>query len=358
MKTVSPKATLRDVADRVGVHQTTVSLALRDHPRIPLSTRQRIKRVAHALGYRVDPLVTALMRTRRMRTNTVHGVLAYVTDHATRLGWRSVHRDPADAFSGARAQAELQGYKLEHFWFSEPGITPPRFGEILRTRGIRGAILGALPAGRSSLAFEHDGFSCVALGLTLSSPTVARVSEDHFDTVFQAMEQCRARDYRRIGLVFSEANDSPPIRERWIAAFYRQQLKFPEPDRLAPFEDVAPGLATFARWFGTVRPDALIVTRAQTVLPWLKAMAVAAPEDVGLVDLDPHAKPELAGVRYDSARLGALAVEMLVGLMHRHDTGRAKSSREEVLLKGNWRNGMTLPPVASPISSALDAGCS
>ena len=63
---MSTPATLQDVADRAGVHRSTVALALRDHPRIPEATRVRIKAVADQLGYRVNPFVAALMQSRRV----------------------------------------------------------------------------------------------------------------------------------------------------------------------------------------------------------------------------------------------------------------------------------------------------
>jgi LacI family transcriptional regulator len=44
------RPTIRDVAHKTGFHYSTVSLALRDHPRIPDSTRQVIRDAAKAIG--------------------------------------------------------------------------------------------------------------------------------------------------------------------------------------------------------------------------------------------------------------------------------------------------------------------
>jgi len=95
---VNPKATLQDVATRVGVHRTTVSLALRDHPRIPAATRERVKTAAAKLGYRSNPLVSALMKSRRSGRAVKHVALAYVTNYPTRFGWRPPHHDRPDYF--------------------------------------------------------------------------------------------------------------------------------------------------------------------------------------------------------------------------------------------------------------------
>jgi len=42
------RVTLADIARKAGVHVTTVSLAMRNHPRLPEKTRQRIQ----AFGFR------------------------------------------------------------------------------------------------------------------------------------------------------------------------------------------------------------------------------------------------------------------------------------------------------------------
>ena len=41
---------LKDIARKAGVHVTTVSLALRNHPRLPEITRKRIRRLRAKWG--------------------------------------------------------------------------------------------------------------------------------------------------------------------------------------------------------------------------------------------------------------------------------------------------------------------
>src|SRR5215211_7651893 len=54
------KVTIRDVAAKLGLSAMTVSLALRDHPRISLETKQRIRAAMDKLGYRPNPVARAL----------------------------------------------------------------------------------------------------------------------------------------------------------------------------------------------------------------------------------------------------------------------------------------------------------
>lgn len=56
---------LQHIAVKAGVTKGTVSLALRNHPRISAATPVRVQAVAAELGYRPNPAVAAWMSHRR-----------------------------------------------------------------------------------------------------------------------------------------------------------------------------------------------------------------------------------------------------------------------------------------------------
>src|SRR5690606_38068693 len=114
--------TMRDIAARVGVHQTTVSLALRHHPSIPEHTRERIVAAAKEIGYRPNPLLNAF-NFHRVAGHPVKGapVLAMVFD--ARMHPRSTeHEYPRLLFQAARDTARGRGYQLEPFVLQENGL--------------------------------------------------------------------------------------------------------------------------------------------------------------------------------------------------------------------------------------------
>ncbi len=336
-------ATLQDVADHAGVHRTTVSLALRDQPRIPLETRRRIAAIARKLGYRTNPLVAALMQSRRTGKPAKHTVLAYVTCHPTRFGWRPPECQQPDFFPGAVQRAQDFGYKLEHFWLTEPDMSPARFCQILDSRGIHGMIIGRLPVGLHRLQLTWERFSCVALGLTLESPQLHHVAENHHFTTRHSMQQCLARGYRRIGFVFSTPNDYPRVGDRWLGGYLSQQLRLDPADRIPPYQEGPEDRAAFLAWFKRWQPDALLASRIAPVIAWLRAAGYDVPRDVGLVELrNENPADGHAGVFYDPAKLGALGVEMLLGLMHRCEIG-PPADPHEIILSGKWIDGPTLP---------------
>jgi LacI family transcriptional regulator len=344
---VQPKATLEDVARSAGVHRTTVSLSLRDHPRIPAETRDRVKAIARRMGYRINPLVSALMQSRRSGAPVKHATIAYVTNYPSRWGWLPQHHDRPNFFPGAAERAQDFGYKLEHFWLGEPGMTPRRFCDMLSVRGINGLIIGRLPPGLHGLDLEWERFSCVALGMTLRAPILHHVTENHFDTVWQAMDRCRQRGYRRVGFLFSDGNDSPRVGDRWLGAYLAQQLQFAPEDRLPVCPKVPTDEATFRQWFLAHRPDALLVNNPKLLIDWLRKLDLEVPRDLGVIALEHRREMECTGVYYNPSRIGGLAVEMLVGLMHRNETG-VPTVQHEILLTGEWRETCMLPQRSRP----------
>src|SRR5512145_702370 len=95
--------TMKIVAAKAAVSSMTVSLALRNHPRIPRSTRERIQTIARELGYRPNPMVHALMaEVRARRPVTSATTLAFITAFPTRDGWRRGQHVFVANFAGAQ----------------------------------------------------------------------------------------------------------------------------------------------------------------------------------------------------------------------------------------------------------------
>lgn len=344
---MAAQTTLQDVADRAGVHRSTVSLALREHPRISPEVRHRIQDLAREMGYRINPLVATLMRSRRSGTTVKHVSLAYVTNYPTRYGWRPPHHDRPDFFPGAESRARELGYKLDHFWLAEPGMTPDRFCDILSARAITGVLIGRLPPGHDSITFDWSRFATVALGYTLKTPGINHVAEDPFSAASLATEQCMAHGYRRIGFVFAQANDSPRTGNRWLGAFARPQLELSPHDRLPPCEfssdpDFRP---RFFRWLRKWKPDCLLVTHAKPIMGWLTEAGYRIPQDFGLATLtQDNSDVGIAGIHHDPAKLGGLATDMLVGMLHRGEIGLPVDPHF-VLSSGTWVDGDSLKSV-------------
>src|SRR4051812_6664869 len=102
--------TLADVAREADVHKATAARALNRDPRISEATRERVERASQRLGYKVNHLLAAWMSSRRRRLPVASAVLAYITGHPTRYGWRPPATDLPNFHPGARARAVKAGY--------------------------------------------------------------------------------------------------------------------------------------------------------------------------------------------------------------------------------------------------------
>lgn len=336
--------TLQDVARTAGVHRSTASLSLRNHPRIPEATRQRVKAAALQLGYQTDPLISALMQSRRSSGAARRLTLAF-------LQYRPPDQPAADLgpdyFPGAAQRARDFGFQLERFVWSESDRNPRRFSDRLSVRFIAGVIIDRTPPGVSPLGLEWDRFSCVSFGMPAQPPALHHLTENHFDAVCQAMDQCRARGYRRIGFVLASPADRVALTDRALGAYTVQQLRAVAEARLPVCPGQPATAATFARWFDREQPDALLVDDPAPVHAWLRQLGRSVPQDVGLVSVQPYHSAKCSGYHCDPAMTGALAVEMVLGMTHRKETGIPLVAHE-ILVTGEWRDHGTLPTRPAP----------
>lgn len=355
------RVTLAVIAQKAGVHVTTVSLALRNHPRLPETTRRRIQVLAEQMGYRPDPMLRALVSYRgkvMARRNTP--TLAYVTNWTTRWGWKKVTAHP-DFYLGAEAMANQLGYKLEHFWMREPGLTQGRLSRILYSRGIKGLIIAS--HGREmgdALEFDWENFSAVKIDYFPHQPVLHNVTNNQCDVARLAMQKVLAAGYRRIGFVMHRGWDHA-VDHLWTAGFLCEQQALPARARIPahlfpqplPVErwlnesenDVAPEPELFRQWFNRHQPE-VVISKASFVLPLLKKMGLRVPRDVAFVDVflaDPTGAT--AGVKQNHHTVGELAVEILAGQLQHNKYG-VPGIPTTTYVEGTWHDGATCPAPA------------
>ncbi len=352
------RVTLSDVAKKAGVHVTTVSLALRNHPRLPLTTRERIKALAEKLGYRPDPFLQALVAYRGKTTPRRNPpTLAYVTNWDTRWGWKKVTAHP-DFFAGALAKADELGFHLDHFWMREPGLTHVRLGQILEARGINGMIIASHQREADvALHFEWQHFSAVKIDYFPHQPKLHNVTNNQCDIVRLAMQDVIALGYRRIGFVMHRGWDHS-VDHLWTAGFLCEQANLAEADRIPIFlfpdaepveawmaeskSDVVAPPQAFARWFKKHRPE-VIISKGSFVTQRFADLGIRVPRDVAFVDVFLEAaNGQTAGVRQNHETVGALAVEILAGQLHHNKYG-VPDIPTTTFVEGTWFDGATCP---------------
>lgn len=346
---MNTRVTMAAIAKRAGVHVTTVSLALRNHPSLPPSTREKIKALAKEMGYSPDPALSSLIAYRMgARAARNQHVLAYLTHWPTPWGWKAAPAH-AEFFSGAEAKASQLGYQLEHFWLGEPGLSHQRMSDILRARGITGVIIAShIQEADVALHLDWSRFSAVKIDHLPHEPELHFVTNDQRAIAQLATRRVIAAGYRRIGLALFGAWDHG-VDLAWSGGFLPEQQRLRPADWIPPHffgepdaDNLAPR-AAFEEWFNRYRPEVLI-GYGPHLLRRLAAMGIRVPGDVAFVDvLLADTSGRTAGVRQNCVRVGELAVEILVGQLHQHIYG-IPSFPTGTLVEGTWFDGESLPP--------------
>jgi len=331
--------TMSDVATKMGVHQTTVSLALRDHPRIPKATRVRIQETAKQLGYRVNPFVSAFVASRNRRGRARQAVLGYISADAPQHGGRNAVKSYTDLFEGAHERAEELGYGLEHFWLGDPRLTRQRFNQITTTRNIHGLLLAPLNVHSVTLDVDWDRFSVVAYGYSIQEPHVHRVYPDFYHGILDALNRCRAAGYQRVGLVLDENTDRKSD-HLWLSGYLMEQRLTAGVTQIEPLLMRGWNEVAFAAWHARFRPQVVlglnVILGAAHVWAHDRGPSYARKLRFVLLNVtNPEAPERLPGVLLDRRRVGATCIDQIVGMIHRNEKG-VPMRAQHLLVESGW----------------------
>ena len=184
-------------------------------------------------------------------------------------------------------------------------------------------------------------FSVVSVGANLDRPVFHGMSNDHYQSMQLAMQACWRCGCRRPGFVVDQwVNER--IDRRWEAAFEiaRKQYAFERdiPSFLFPKWDPE----SVARWIKREKPDVVLSVFSDAQLGQLKEQGIRIPHDVGIVSLSVHAPDSpLSGIRQHANLIGAAAVDQLISLVDRNETG-IPHHPITLTMKGSWNIGRTL----------------
>jgi len=332
--------TLRDLARMAGCSAVTVSLALRNHPRISGRTRLKVQRLAQKHGYMCDPVVSTLMnRLRSSKRARSADKLAVLTWWNTPDGEKS-NSLGQQSHAGITQRANSLGYEVEFFWAREPGMTARRLTQILYTRSIRGIIMTTMARARGHVSLNWDHFAAVTLGYSILKPALHRATYSHYQGMIVALRSLRIRGYRRVGftnLILQEdmANDA------WLSAYlgyhYRIEGKIKIPPLLLPTWNKA----KVANWLDKYKPDVIISNNTQPLI-FMEELGYRVPGDIGFASLDrmPE-KLSYAGVAQPRERIAAKAVDLVVEQLENNEFG-LPAVPKIVMVEGFWQDGPTV----------------
>ncbi len=350
------RVTMQDVARAAGVHQTTVSLALRNDPRLPEPTRRRLQEVAKAMGYKPDPMLAALNSYRAGKRGVAAPVtMAFVLDLKDRRELAASH--PHRQFvEGARERAQEFGYTLEVFYLaSHTRAAVERLERTLGARGISGVIVGALADREIAFRLTWERFSVVLIESEQLNLPLHMVANHQTMVTRMAVRRLRELGYRRIGIAVGEREEFY-LQQAFTAGYYVELAQGEELARLPPclLAPAAPGRlgSVVLSWMREHEVEA-VITNWHFVADALRRKGVRVPGDVVVVALDlaPDEGPN-AGMRQNHRVVGQRAVEQLAILMKTNQRGLVESPNH-TLIDGEWVDGSDVPAVTTRRADVL-----
>lgn len=348
--------TMNDVAEAVGVHPTTVSLALRSHPSIPLATRSRILAAVREIGYIRDPLLDAFNYHRCSKhTSKQTASIAFVADANSAPFFNGSWYHPL-VYEGVRAVADPQHLSLEIFHLGASGLTPARLNTILMSRGITGILLSTFTLATQSIDLDWSNYSTVKIESHHLLPQIDYVSNDQYQAARLCMQRLRTLGYRRIGLATS-LDDEFRLQDNFSSGVLVEQAGLPAAEcvpsllfKRASLPEIA---AQVAAWVKDNDVDVIMtnwneffrepdwVTPDGIRLPTTPALNI--PRDVAFASLDaPTDQPQIAGIVQNHRLVGMRAMEQLEVLVKTYQRG-APQNPSGTCVPGFWRDGATAP---------------
>lgn len=341
---------MRTLARSLGLSRTTVSDALRNHPRVNVRTRARVAAHAREVGYHFNPLASSILsEVRQTRLSSFRGVLAAVSlDEPARPRfpgpyWEELRR-------GAGERAEQLGFKLERFLVGAPGVSVHRLDTILQSRGIRGVLI--MPAwGRPDFSqLDWKKYTGVYADYLIDQPALHSVCPDHPRAMVTALDQLSRLGYRRPGLVLQQ-QESIRLQHRWAAAFLARVTLDETLAVVPPLVVPQLGPDAFKRWFRQHQPDVVIGHRTE-IVSWMKDCGAHVPQTHGFccLNVSINATP-CAGIDQQPYHIGVRGIEIVISQLHRNEYG-VPDLPCNTAVPSRWVDGPTLP--ASP--AKLPAG--
>ena len=336
---------LRQLAKQLNISHATVSAALRGLPGVKSATRQRILSHAERVGYRANPLASAVMGAmRRARTGVFRGVIAILRTQAAGARGPAAERH-ATILAAARRRAAELGFGVDELPPRVDETDLERLPQILDARGA--AALLVMPLADTALLHRLPPLPLPVLYADTPDDElrIDAVCPDYHQGVGLALAKLRALGRVNPGLVL-DPDLSPATRARCLAAFRLLGLgdagqTHPAPEPLV-LDPARPRAAT--EWMRHGGCDALLGTDRRRVRALFPEMA----EDFFEIGCEAPGEARPAGLVLPLAELGRCAVETLC---RRAVTpgGQPEAIRSRVMLPMSWTPRRLAAPVAETV---------
>lgn len=304
---------LKDIADRTGFSVNTVSLALRQSPRIPEETSLRIREAAEALNYLPNHVAKSLVSRE---TKTIGLVLTDITNPTLTHVAQAIELALAD-----------RGYSTLFATSNNDPAEEKRVIEMFRSRQVDGMLIYP----RSHRELDHIRKLRKAnypVVLLVGDPDagIDAVCVDERRGAYRAVRHLVDIGHRRIGIIDS-ANPlgNREKRDGYLQALSEAGIVYEEAFSADPQgHSVVRGYWAMDRLMSAPNRTTAVFTANDSLaigaLRWSQKNGLRVPQDVAIIGFDniefaEHAATPISSVNYEIEMVTELAVERLLLLI-------------------------------------------
>ncbi len=333
------RITLSQIAEKAGVHKSTVSLALRNSPRVNAATSRRVHEAAINLGYTKDAHLSHLMGyLRTISKNEKFETIAYLTSEPSETDDLDERPFFREFHKGALEELDGLGYKLETFRLREYEFNYKRLTEVLSNRSIQGVIVSPPVKIVSLEKVTWDKLAGITLGYRLRNPQLHRVVCDQVSVMRLVLTKLEKTGYKHPFFAYRKGRDSH-VGRRWSIALNGSIRLFPHVMDYHSYGGEADD--DFVERLRESGCDCVIGLSYNFAVK-LKQAGYSIPGDIGFILLDRHDGPDyVSSVDQLPRSLGHLAARQMAGMLDRNEIG-LPAEPFTLNLDPVWHPGTTL----------------
>ena len=325
----------RNIAEKLGIHRSTVSRALRGDPTIPAATRERVLAACKEHDYQPNSLLSefaaARWATQKGSSKPIIGYIDCIRPGA-RVGLEMV--------SALRVQASVLGFQVESFLRADFSNSA-KLQRKLRSLGITDVIIGPIYEKCFAVELDWSKFNCIQLVPGFFSLGLHSVVRNHFNAVVLAWQKAVDAGYRRIGIIL--LNHSFKLMDdvmRTSAANACQNQLFPDLPVIPVFFYSASDQREkeFANWVRTHQPEVIIGFTPAHYHIFHAEFGFGIP----YVSLHLDGKNSISGISRDDDTLATEGVNLIHHCRRSYQWG-VPARRIDHVIEPVWFEGSTLP---------------
>jgi len=338
------RTTLADIAKEAGVSKTTVWLTVKNSPKIPPSTRERIHAIAEKMGYRPDPVLSHIAKARWKGTTRKPEAIAWIEEPSE---WKG---NSTQYFTQAKQQAKAQGYTIKRFELPYQE-SPANLGERLWSEGFRAVLVHHLFRASWKTEFPWDRFAAVSIQPNRYSRFLHSAKSNPRSGCAAAFKALLDHGYGRIGVILQHSKLNPVEPTRMGALLHLKRLLKDALPKIAILDltDKAGHAKEVKSWMQKQKPE-VVLGMSPSVIHLVSEIGYTIPADVAFASLsrNPAVDRRIAGVDIKQDLLLKRAICLLDSLIRSNEFGIPEDPYDLVIHQ-KWSDGDTLPTIGESL---------